>query len=218
MWGGGAWLGKVGDAAVPPRVDSDGSDRLRARLKTSTGPKTYFCQASELLRATDHLPRWKRFGTCISEVRAGNCTALEMARRIGIWLFWRIRRRLLGEYARGRNKSTPVGSLNLQPGEWIEVKPMEGIVETLNETARNRGLYFSPDMGLLCGQQQRVKARIEKLIVDGTGEMRELRNTVFLEDSLCGCAHIAFGGCARAEFVYWREIWLRRKDGTPHAV
>ena len=213
-----AWLRQVEEDAVPSRVDSDGSDRLRARLKTSTGPKTYFCQASELLRATDDLPRWKRFGTCISEVRAGNCTALEMARRIGIWLFWRIRRRLLGEYARGRNTSTPVGSLNLQPGEWIEVKPMESIVQTLNETARNRGLYFSPDMGLLCGQQQRVKARIEKLIVDGTGEMRELRNTVFLEDSLCGCAHIAFGGCARAEFVYWREIWLRRKDGTTHAV
>jgi hypothetical protein len=55
-----------------------------------------------------------------------------------------------------------------------------------------------------------VKARLDKIIVDGTGEMRRLTNTVSLEGSLCGCAQIAFGGCSRCEFVYWREIWLRR--------
>jgi hypothetical protein len=40
--------------------------------------------------------------------------------------------------------------------------------------------------------------------------MRQLRNTVFLEGSLCGCSCVAFGGCPRGEFAYWREIWLRR--------
>src|SRR5437867_9485459 len=59
-----------------------------------------------------------------------------------------------------------------------------------------------------------VERKIEKLIVDGTGEMRQLHNTVFLEGSHCGCAHIAFGGCSRCEFVYWREIWLRRSDNS----
>jgi len=120
-----------------------------------------------------------------------------------------------GHYARGRHTTTPVESLNLQPGEVIEVKALESITETLNETARNRGLYFSPDMRLLCGKPQRVKGRIDKLIVDGSGEMRQLRNTVFLEGSLCGCDCIALGGCSRAEFVYWREIWLRRSTSTP---
>jgi len=66
-------------------------------------------------------------------------------------------------------------------------------------------------MRLLCGSPRRVKQRIDKLIVDGSGEMRQLRNTVFLEGSLCSCESIALGGCARDEFVYWREIWLRRK-------
>jgi len=209
-----AWLRKVEDAAVRSTVDSEGSERLRARLKTSTGPKTYFCQASELLKATHNLSRWERFGKCFSEVRAGNCSALQMVQRIGIWLFWRIRRRFLGEYARGSNKSTPVESLNLQPSEWIEVKSMKSIIETLNETGRNRGLYFSPDMRLLCDGQQQVMQRIDKIIVDGTGEMRQLRNTVYLEGSLCGCACVAFGGCSRCEFVYWREIWLRRPAGS----
>jgi hypothetical protein len=205
-----AWLRKVEDASVQPQHDLDGRGRLQARLKTSTGPKTYFCQAGELLKATDDLSRWQRLGKCFSEVRAGNCSALQMALRLGIWLFWRIRRTLLGEYARGNNTSTPMESLNLQHEEWVEVKSIEKIIETLDETGRNRGLYFAPNMRLLCGGQYRVKGRIDKAIVDGTGEMRQFRNTVCLEGSLCGCASTAFGGCSRCEFVYWREIWLRR--------
>jgi hypothetical protein len=208
-----AWLRKVENGAVQSDIDLGGHKHLRGRLKTSTGPKTYFCQASQLWKAADALSRWERFTLCFADIRAGNCTAFEMAKRIGIWLFWRIRRLFLGAYARGSSKTTPVESLNLQSGELVEVRPMENIVETLNETAHNRGLWFSPDMRLLCGKQQRVARRIDKLIVDGTGEMRQLRNTVYLEGSLCGCAHVAFGGCSRCEFVYWREIWLRRPAG-----
>ena len=105
-------------------------------------------------------------------------------------------------------------ALNLQPGEWVEVKSMESIVETLNEKGYNRGLYFSPDMRLWCGKQCRVKGRLDKIIVDGTGQMRQLRNTVCLEGSTCGCSYMGFamGGCSRCELTYWREIWLRRSD------
>ena len=69
-------------------------------------------------------------------------------------------------------------------------------------------------MRLLCGQRRRVERRIEKLIVDGTGEMRQMNDTVFLEGSYCGYAPIALGGCSRCEFVYWREIWLRPSDDS----
>jgi hypothetical protein len=214
-----AWLRKVEDATAPSQVTSEGMERLRVRLKTLTGPKTYFCQASELLKATTVLSRWERLRTCLSDVRARNCSAKQMAQRIAIWLFWRIRRKFLGESAHRGNTSTPVESLNLQPGEWVDVKPKESIAETLNEAGRNRGLYFMPGMRLSCGEQYRVKERIDKIIVDGTGEMRRLDHTVRLEGSLCGCAQTAFGGCSRGEVAYWREIWLRRaqKDRRPDA-
>jgi hypothetical protein len=219
-----AWLRKVEDAgssqeicrypqSTLSRVGSDGREQLLSRLKILSGPKTYFCQASELLNATNELSRWERFGKSFSDVRAGNCSFLEMAQRIGIWLFWRIRRLFLGAYARGTNKATPVGGINLQAGEWVEVEPMERITETLNKTAHNRGLYFTPAMRLQCGEQHRVEKKVDKIIVDGTGEMRQLRNTVFLEGSLCGCACVAFGGCPRGEYAYWREIWLHRSAG-----
>jgi hypothetical protein len=211
-----AWLRNVeGPSAIQSSGDMESSRRLRERLKTATGPKTYFCQASEILNATIELSRWDRFGKCFDELRSGNCGVSEMVKRIGIWLFWRIRRVLLGSYARGSKKSTPVESLNLQAGEWIEIKPLGSITKTLDERAHNRGLFFTPLMGQVCGERQRVERRPEKIIVDGTGQMRQLRNTVFLEGSLCGCACVAFGGCPRGEFAYWREIWLRRTQAVP---
>jgi hypothetical protein len=217
-----AWLRKVDAGSPSPAVlasqsQNGAAERLQARLRTMSGPMAYFCQAGEILNATEDLSRWERFGKCFDEIRAGNCGWLEMAERIGIWLFWRIRRLLLGAYARGSNKNTPAANLNLHSGEWVEVEPLESISETLNETAHNRGLYFTPGMAVSCGRQHRVERKIDKIIVDGTGEMRQLRNTVYLEGSMCGCAHVAFGGCPRGEFSYWREIWLRRVPPTVQA-
>ncbi len=211
-----AWLRKIQEPADTPRLVAPAElAHARTRLKTIVRPGIYFCQASELSRATEPLSKVERYTKWIEEIRRGNCSAWEMAQRMGIFLFWKIRRIIFGPYASGRRKSTPAETLNLKPGELVQVKPMESIAETLDSTASNRGLWFSPNMRLYCGQQRRVERRIEKLIVDGTGEMRKLTNTVFLEGSHCGCAHIAFGGCSRGEFVYWREIWLRRCAGEP---
>ena len=209
-----AWLRKVQDETKPSVVHPVASEQLRARLRTSLGSNIYFCQASELLKATRKLTKLERYSNWLGEIRARNCGPLEMARRISIWVLWKARRVLFGHYGRGKTKSTPTERLNLQPGDWVEVKPIESISKTLDQRAHNRGLYFSPDMRLLCGQRRRVERRIEKLIVDGTGEMRKLHDTVFLEGSHCGCPYIALGGCSRCEFVYWREIWLRRCDDS----
>ena len=205
-----AWLRKVDDPGVQTNPDRTAHQRLQSRLKTSTGPNTYFCQASELLKIASPLSHRDRFGACIRDVRARNYSAFEMAWSIGIWVIWRIRRMILGPYAHGTRKSTPDESLNLQPGESIQVRSIEDIRDSLNNKAYNRGLRFFPNMRLLCGNQSRVRNRLDKIIVDGTGEMRQLRNTVYLEGSMCGCSHVAFGGCPRKEFAYWREIWLRR--------
>lgn len=194
-----AWLRNVEDTTGHSQVDLRSMDRLRTRLKVSIGAKTYYCQASELLKATDPLSRWEKLGRLLSGLRAGNFTALQMAQSSGIWLFLRIRRMFVGECAPGSSESTQVESLNLQPGEWVEVKSMQSIIETLDERGRNRGLWFSPDMRRLCGLRRRVKGRLDKIIVDGTGQMRQLRNTVCLEDSTCGCSYMGFGmGGARA--------------------
>ena len=101
-----AWLRKVeGLSTIQSSADPENSKRLRARLKTSTGPKTYFCQASEILNATSELSHWERFGKCFSDIRAGNCGVLEMGQRISVWLFWKIRKVFLGStLAEGKNR------------------------------------------------------------------------------------------------------------------
>jgi hypothetical protein len=206
-----AWLRKVDTLGpVQSNMDPEGINWLRARLKTSSGPNKYFCQASEILNATRELSHWERFGKCFEDIRSGNCGVLEMSARIGEWLFWKIRKRFLGVYVRGSQKSTPVASLDLRPGEWIQIKPVTDVVETVNARGYNRGLLFTPAMGGSCGEKHQVKRKLEKIIVDGTGEMRQMRNTAFLEGSMCGCSCVAFGGCPRNEFAYWRDIWLRR--------
>jgi hypothetical protein len=204
-----AWLRRV-DEHVVPIVALTGNEALRARLKTMVSPTKYFCQSSEILRCTVELSKRERFSKALEEVRFENCGILEMLRRICVWTYWKARKAILGPYAKGHGKATPAESLNLQPGEPVEVKSLENIRETLDERAYNRGLFFTPSMSHLCGQTRRVERRIEKIIVDGTGDMRKLRNTVYLEGEQCECSCVAFGGCPRAEFSYWREIWLRR--------
>src|SRR5207247_8641820 len=113
-----------------------------------------------------------------------------MACRRDIFVFWQVRWLPLGQYGRRKTKSTPAETLNLQPGEWVEVKPVESIFRTLDQHANNRGLWFSPNMRLLCAQHRGVERRIEKLIVDGPGERRQLQHPGFLEGLHCGCAQL----------------------------
>lgn len=204
-----AWLRPVEDREARVATTQPRSDQLRGMLKTSRGPNRYFCQASEILNATTDLSRWDRIAKCVDEVRVGNCTSLEMAKRLSSWLFWRVRRKFFGEYARGSNRKTPAESLQLHAGEWVYVKPVASIAKTLDQKGHNRGLYFTPDMRNLCGQRRQVERHLEKIIVDGTGQMRTMHNTVYLKGGMCGCIY-ALGGCPRGEFSYWREIWLGR--------
>jgi hypothetical protein len=125
-----------------------------------------------------------------------------------------VRRQLLGEYPRGSLKSTPTGVLDLQPGEWVEVKSLKEITATLDKNGKNRGLHFTADMRLACGKRYRVKARMDRLIAEGSGRIRTLRNTVILDGAMHVNSYYVFGGCFRCEFQYWREIWLRRVDDS----
>ena len=60
-----------------------------------------------------------------------------------------------------------------------------------------------------CGKVFRVDRRLERMICEDSGEMIEVKNTVMLTGVTCGC-YCSWGGCSRAEPMYWREVWLRR--------
>jgi hypothetical protein len=206
------WLRKVEHHSIPLQADLAEMGKLRRRVTVSTNSARYYCQASELLTATHKLSRSERMIRYLNGLRSGNFNVLDMLRGLTTFLIWKLREKLFGIYARGSGTSASTDSLNLQPGEWVEVKPLKSIIKTLDGHGLNRGLFFSPDMRLWCGRKLRVKARLDKMVADGTGQMRHLRNTVLLEGSTCGCSYMGLGmaGCSRCEFTYWREIWLRR--------
>lgn len=118
----------------------------------------------------------------------------------------------LGKFAFKRKShaiSRDVEVLNLQPGEWVEVRSVKEIFATLDAQGKLRGLHFIPEMVKFCGKRFKVYKRLEKIILEATGELRKIRTpTVLLEGVFCdGKAH---GGCDRSCFCFWREAWLKR--------
>lgn len=106
------------------------------------------------------------------------------------------------------SKTGTVGS-SLQPGDLVEVRSIKEIFATLNGKDKVKGLRFNPEMAKFCGKRFRVYKRLDKIIVETTGELRNVRTpTVLLEGVLCdGRAH---GGCDRSCFCFWREAWLKK--------
>ena len=101
--------------------------------------------------------------------------------------------------------------LGLVPGEWVEVKSAEEIRETLDRRGMFRGLYFMDEMWKYCGQRFRMLKRMERLMVERTGTMRSIEDTVLLDGTTCdGSAHEA---CDATCQHLWREVWLRRVSG-----
>jgi len=100
-------------------------------------------------------------------------------------------------------------SLNLQPGEWVQVRSMDEISVTLDENGKFKGLLFMPEMEKFCGKNFKVFKRAEIIKLESTGEVRKLKSpSIFLEGVYCnGERH---EGCDRACFHFWREAWLKR--------
>lgn len=101
---------------------------------------------------------------------------------------------------------SPVEVLNLQPGERVRVKSESEILATLDSCGRGQGLAWMSCMSQHCGKEYRVYKRVEKLILESTGDIRKAKNTVLLEGVICEGIY----GCSRSCFPFWREVWLER--------
>lgn len=101
--------------------------------------------------------------------------------------------------------------LALQPGELVEVKSIDEVLATLDPNRRHKGLRWMTGMRKYCGKQYRVYRRVERIMLESNGELRNMKNTVLLEDVMCDGRD--FGACDRSCFHFWREAWLRRIAG-----
>ena len=161
----------------------------------------------------------------VLDVRSGNASLLATIRAIAIGMFneyqdfsrrfvprpLRIRGGMRLPFIAGRLQKTPDGTLDLQPGELVRIKSKQEIVSTVDVNNSNRGLSFDPEMLWYCGREARVLRRVERLIDERTGKLLRLkRPCIVLEGVTCrGDYHRC---CPRADYPYWREVWLERVE------
>ncbi len=206
-----AWLKRVeGNDSQDVKVESISS---AIKNKPDLPEVTYPCQSANLLKATSPIHKWD-FRQYVWDMTSGTYNPRERINSVLDLLSLRIQRLLVRQKTPllgGRLKRTPSASLNLQPGELVEVKSKDEILATLDLMGRNRGLYFTPEMVKYCGNEFRVLKQLDKMVNEKTGELRKISSTVLLEGSRCdGKAH---GGCQRLCYCLWREIWLRKVSG-----
>jgi hypothetical protein len=108
--------------------------------------------------------------------------------------------------ASGAKAGSIAETRSLQPGDRVRVKSESEILATLDSCGKSSGLAWIPCMSKYCGQERRVYKRVEKIILESTGEIRKAKNTVLLEGVICEGLY----GCDRSCFPFWREVWLER--------
>lgn len=207
-----AWLSDQ----PPPRSTrslASAISETKAKLKTVNGG-SYFCQSTELAGATTEYHEnpgiGNKFRKHFREAKRRDMSSVQFVCRALKAMLRRLKPLVglkPGNAVFGHLLKTESTSLDLQPGDWIEVKSRKEIEETLDVSGRNKGLLFDPPMLEYCGKRYRVASRLEKMILEETGKMIELKNTVTLDRVTCQA-----WGCPRANLHFWREIWLKRVE------
>jgi hypothetical protein len=205
------WLEPVGDAPVA-------QDQLKTNSPHSESPgwitkkgSRYFCQSTELLAATRSLPWWQG-RQYLEDFASGQLRLFHILKGIHSLLRNKIRgrsgARTDAEFFGDRHR-TPNEQLGLSPGDTVAVRTKDQIIATLDREGKNRGLEFAAEMTPLCGSTHRVQGKISRVILEQTGEMKEIRDTVTLAGAYCDGIDRRF--CPRKNVFMWREIWLERK-------
>lgn len=97
-------------------------------------------------------------------------------------------------------------------GDWVEVRSVAEILETLDGNGDSARMPFMPEMLRYAGARFKVSASAHKTCdtVNKTGG-RRVRGAVHLEDLRCdGSAH---GGCQAACLLFWKTAWLKPASG-----
>ncbi len=207
-----AWLKPVpGPQTVSAtRRPDDAAARRRLQALPTRRGELYACQSTALGAATTPLPRWS-LAHLVLDVLRGELTLpglLLMTTRAGIN---RARRQFglrdIGALA-GAGGGPRKSGLELKSGELVRIKSAQEITRTLGPNSKTRGLSFEPEMSRYIGGTFEVEFPVERIILEETGRMVQLTDTVALKG--LACLGSCVKNCPRGNTLYWREAWLER--------
>ena len=223
-----AWLRRVDGATEPAPAPDERAAAALLQLTSRNTKRTvcsegkteirYRCQATDLHGASQHLKLWDP-RPYLRECQNGNvqvgrflrvmtrAAVQEPLRKLGLVP----EVHLPGTRTARKN---PEPTLDLQPGERVQVKSKEDIAATLDAKGRNRGLWFDREMLPYCGGVFEVRRRVSRFVDDRSARMIDLKSeAVTLQGVVCsGDLSLRRWFCPRAIFPFWRESWLRRVD------
>jgi hypothetical protein len=235
-----AWLKRADPGSIAPALAGGGGcteERvMEARFARGGDARdpTWVCQTTAVYEASDPLSWWD-VRQYVQDVSSGNHSAWHMSKLLLRGAYRRLvalgigYRALVGLYdalqrlvggkpfpaitgAIPDGAPTPAEPLELQPGDWIEVKSKEEIAKTITRSGFNRGMRYDLEMLKYSGERFQVRRRVVKIINEKTGKMARMKTPlVSLENVYCRaeCTETRLG-CPRASSTYWREIWLKR--------
>jgi len=187
---------------------------------------TYSCQSTEVPYASQPLPP-SALSQYWRDVRSRNTSVVGLVRTLMLMLadrssshvrashFYAFLRTSAGRKLPWASRH-PTGPLNhgIHVGDIVSVRTNKEIRATLDSAGRNRGLTFEAGMSAHCGKQGEVVRRVEKIIDERSGRLRELHNDCFvLEGVVCNGSHNR--SCPRSAYLFWRGVWLNGDTGKP---
>ena len=208
-----AWLKPIDEPYQPlPKVKPGNSADSGSLSNLATRhADRYYCQSTELYAATSPLSRWN-VTQFLREMLQGELTLRDFFQiffQTARTRFLRLKESGLLVGTAGKKQK---GDLNLQPGEWIDVKKPAEIEAALDAGSKNCGLAYVPSMSEYIGGRYQVEFPVKKIILEQTGKMVTLTNTVALKG--VNCQGVCVKNCPRSSNLYWRESWLQRVDST----
>ena len=203
----------------------------RRTVQILEGDQAYRCQVTELRNSTTVLSSWD-FRQYVRDVRSGNVGVggilsalvfrsfqrLLALPGLRVWLgiydgVQKLRGGTPFPYKPGRlTGRTPAEVLNLKPGELVQIKSHDEILNTLDKNNKNRGLWFDAEQVPFCGKTAKVLCRVEKILNERTGKIMKLPNDCLILEGVYCEGHYSSDRlfCPRSIYSYWREIWLKR--------
>jgi hypothetical protein len=177
----------------------------------------YTCQYTQVVAATVPLRSWD-LRQDLRPLMTGNVTVLAFCVALLTRLFNAAQTLRGGSgfpaMSRGTLRKTPLVTHGLVPGHRVRVLRREQIAATLDDTGRNRGLWFDSDMIKHCGGRHTVAKRVDRIIDDATGQMLEMKTPCIVLRGVDASGEL-LRFCSQHEHIFWREGWLAPEASGP---